>query len=464
MKNYLLILLCSALCSLLPSCQKETLTSSPDARLRISADSVLFDTVFTTTGSVTQSFKIVNQNEQRLRLSGIKLMGGANSAFRININGIATPELNNIELAANDSLYVFVSVTINPTAANLPFVVSDSISVQYNGNQRWVQLQAFGLNANFLRNEIITGNSTWTSSRPYVILGSLQVAPGATLNINPGVKVYAHADAPLVVDGTLLVNGTANERVVFAGDRLDDPYRNFPASWPGIIFRSSSINNRFQFATINNAYQALVVLNPSTNANPKLVMQQCIINNAYNAGIFCSNSSVQASNLLVSNCSNNIYIENGGTYNFNHCTVASYSSNLLLHKTPVLSVANFTANSTATQNLSANFTNSIFWGDNGFVENEVLVNKLGSSLFDVRFTNCIYRANTDPANATIVASLKNIDPLFDSVDISNRIYNFRHNNGPAPGVNKGLPTALAQDLDNAMRPVGLPDIGCYEKQ
>ncbi|RYF87994.1 MAG: hypothetical protein EOO03_09425, partial [Chitinophagaceae bacterium] len=94
MKNFMLTLLCSALCSLLPSCQKETFTSSPDARLRISADSVLFDTVFTSTGSVTQSFKIVNENEQRLSLSAIKLMGGTGSAFKININGTAATELN----------------------------------------------------------------------------------------------------------------------------------------------------------------------------------------------------------------------------------------------------------------------------------------------------------------------------------------------------------------------------------
>ena len=39
-------------------------------------------------------------------------MGGAASAFKININGVAASEVTNIELAANDSMYVFVSVNI----------------------------------------------------------------------------------------------------------------------------------------------------------------------------------------------------------------------------------------------------------------------------------------------------------------------------------------------------------------
>jgi hypothetical protein len=33
-------------------------------------------------------------------------------------------KVNNIELAANDSMYVFVTVNINPNTANLPFYSS----------------------------------------------------------------------------------------------------------------------------------------------------------------------------------------------------------------------------------------------------------------------------------------------------------------------------------------------------
>ena len=71
---------------------------------------------------------------------------------------------------------------------------------------------------------------------PYVILGSLLVNR-QTLTINKGCRIYVHADAPLVVDGTLKVNGLKDtaDRVYFQGDRLDDPYKDFPASWPGVF-------------------------------------------------------------------------------------------------------------------------------------------------------------------------------------------------------------------------------------
>jgi hypothetical protein len=467
MKNITSLLLASCLFLVVnTSCKKDSFITSPDASLRLSADSVKFDTVFTRTGSVTQSFKIVNENDQPIRLSKVKLGGGPSSSFKININGIAAPEVSNIDIASNDSIYVFVSVFVNPSAANLSFIISDSIAVEYNGNVRWVQLEAYGQNANFQDNVIISTNSTWTNDRPYVILGSLQVAPNVSLTINRGTKVYSHANAPIIVDGSLIVNGTATDKVMFTGDRLDAPYNNLPASWPGIIFRSSSKSNTLIFTEIKNAYQALVLIGASGNTSPKLLIQQCIIDNAYNTGIFCSNSSVKAENVLISNSGNNILIESGGTYSFTHCTVASFSNNYILHKTPVLSLANFSQSSgPATQPLQALFTNCIFWGDNGFIDNEVLINKQGTTTFNVTLDHCLYRAPAPPANATIITSILNQDPVFDSIDNINRYYDFRHNNSSiAPGVNKGISAGLGIDLDSRNRNVGVPDIGAYEKQ
>ena len=447
------------------SCKKDSFITSADARLNITADTVKFDTVFTTTGSITKSFIIKNENEQKLRLDKVKLMGGAASAYKININGLSTAELNNIEVAANDSIYVFVSVTINPNAANLPFIVSDSIQILYNGNTRYVQLQSYGQNAHFLRNNVITGNVTWANTLPYVILGGLQIDAGASLIISKGCKIYAHADAPLLVDGTLLVNGTKSEPVIFTGDRLDFNYKDLPAGWPGIYFRNTSKNNVLQFAEIRNANQAVVATGASVNANPKLVLRQCIIDNAYEAGILCTGSNLQADNSLISNCGSNISLSYGGSYNFTHCTVASFSNLYITHKNPVLNVSNAALQngSIVTADLNASFRNCIFWADTGFVTNEVVVTKQGSNLFTVLFDNNIYRG-ADPANSTLLANIRNTNPLFNNVDVTKKLYDFRISNTAAPGVNKGASTGFLKDLDDNNRNVGLPDIGCYEKQ
>ena len=120
-------------------------------------------------------------------------MGGPASAFKINVNGTPAIELNNAEIAANDSIYVFVTVNVNPTAANLPFIISDSILINYDGISRFVHLEAYGQNAVFIRNSVITGNVTFTNILPYVILGGLQITPTGFLTINAGTKIYCHA-------------------------------------------------------------------------------------------------------------------------------------------------------------------------------------------------------------------------------------------------------------------------------
>jgi len=57
----------------------------------------------------------------------------------------------------------------------------------------------------------------------------LTIDTTATLNISAGTRVYFHADAPMLVDGKLLVNGTKADPVIFRGDRLDPDYKDLPA-------------------------------------------------------------------------------------------------------------------------------------------------------------------------------------------------------------------------------------------
>ena len=189
------------------ACKKDSFITSPEARVRITADTIRYDTVFTSAGSITQAFKIINENNQKLMLSTVMLKGGVSSSYSINADGFTGPVINNLEVAANDSVYVFVQVNIDPNAENIPFIIKDSILVSYNGTDQQVQLEAWGQNAHFFRDKEITGSETWNNDLPYVILGYLYVNPGSTLTINKGSRIYTHANAPIIVDGTLKVNG-----------------------------------------------------------------------------------------------------------------------------------------------------------------------------------------------------------------------------------------------------------------
>lgn len=445
------------------SCRKDSFITSADARLTLTADTLKFDTVFVTSGSTYRKFAIINSNNQKLRLSSVTLMGGAASVFKLNLDGSTATRFTDVEINANDSVLVFAQVNVDPSSANLPFVLRDSIEISFNGNTRKVQLEAWGQNAHFYRNKIVSSNETWNNDLPYVILGSLQVNANTTLTINKGCRIYLHADAPMLISGTLQVNGLKDtaDRVYFRGDRMDEPYRDFPASWPGIFFQPTSGDNVLNYAVIKNAYQGIGVTDPSPNANPKLILNECVIDNAWDAGIVSLNSSIRARNCLISNCGKNLLLAKGGNYQFTHCTVVTYANRYIEHKDPVLTLANFANNSTA--DLTAGFRNCIFWGENGLVDNEVVVLKNGSGPFTVSFDHVLWKVQSAPANITSTQIINNQAPLFDSINTSRNYYDFRLQ-ASSPAINKGMNTGTATDLDGKPRATGLPDLGCFERQ
>jgi hypothetical protein len=442
------------------SCKKESFITSNNALLFTSADTLHFDTIFTGTGSITQSFKIYNSNDQKLLISQVELAGGNTSFFKLNVDGASGTEFNNIEIAPNDSIYIFVAAKINPNAANLPFLVEDSIRISYNGKKTFVQLDAYGQNARFLRNASVTKDTLWTGELPFVILGQFIVNEAKTLTITQGVQVYCHADTKFIVIGSLHISGENYGKVIFSGDRLDDYYKDLPGSWQGIIFSQSSKNNMVSYTEIKNAHRAITVNDPAADNNRKLKLFQCIIDNALDAGILSSNSSIEAINCLIYNCGNNIKITAGGNYDFTHCTVAGYSTNFIEPINPVLSISNADSNNQIFA-LTANFVNSIFYGDNGIVNNEIDVQQSGNNSFIVNFENVLYKAS-DPIAANFINCIQNADPLFVSIDVSKNKYDF-HLQAGSPCINAGKNIFVLADLDGNLRDAE-PDIGCYELQ
>ena len=61
------------------------------------------------------------------------MAGGENSQFRLNIDGIPNYVQEDIEVAAMDSMYIFVEVTVDPNNDLNPFVIEDSV-IFNNGN------------------------------------------------------------------------------------------------------------------------------------------------------------------------------------------------------------------------------------------------------------------------------------------------------------------------------------------
>ena len=123
---------------LVNSCRKDGFISDPSKKLVFSTfteyniDTLTFDTVFTSLGSTTKFFKIVNTHNQDIQISEIKFKNPSSSTFSLNIDGITGNSARDVIVPAKDSIYVFVTVTVDPTGSNLPFVYSEDIEFIYN--------------------------------------------------------------------------------------------------------------------------------------------------------------------------------------------------------------------------------------------------------------------------------------------------------------------------------------------
>ena len=334
MKGFFLLTI-AVLLLIVSSCKKDTFITDKNAYLLTSDTALHFDTVFTTVGSITRQLKIFNINDQKIHISNLQLMGGNSSFFKMNVSGSPGAMFNDIDLAAGDSLYVFLTVNARSNNQHLPFLIQDSIQITYNGNTQYVKLDAYGQNAHFLRNVSITQDTTWSNDLPYVLMDSFSVAAGATLKIEKGVHVFCHANTPFYVVGSLQINGGKDsaDRVVFANDRLDVPYKDHPGTWEGLYFTSGSTGNVLNYTIIKNAKQGVAADDLS-----RVSLNECIIDNCPGAGIITYNSTFKAVNCLISNCSNNVYILGGGSYSFVNCTISSYNTKYFYHDYPVLSV------------------------------------------------------------------------------------------------------------------------------
>ena len=202
----------------------------------------MFDTVFSTIGSTTRLLKVFNPYKDKLLISSIKVGGGEFSSFRLNVNGIAGNEIYDLEIPPNDSIFIFVEVTVDPNGQNLPMVVKDSIRFNVNFNEQVIPLIAWGQDFHLVKSATLK-NQTWENDKPYLVYNYAYVDTLSTLTIAPGTRIYFHKGAGLYVKGNIVVNGTRDNPVMFLADRLEEAYKNIPDQWNGILLFSGSKGN-----------------------------------------------------------------------------------------------------------------------------------------------------------------------------------------------------------------------------
>ncbi|MGI6718864.1 MAG: hypothetical protein ACOX4D_06965 [Bacteroidales bacterium] len=475
------------LLSFLFSCNKNDINAE-FSDLSFSTDTLMFDTVFTTIGSSTRILKVYNTSNQDITITNIKVAGGTNSNFSINIDGLASNFVSDITIPSNDSIFIFAKVRIDPNNLSSPLVVEDSIVFNVDQNYKYIKLLAWGQDANYIVADKFVENLppykivakegetvVWNSEKPYVIYGYAVVDSTATLEIAPGTKVYFHSKGGLWVykGGSIKVYGTPENKVVFAGDRLEPEYKDVPGQWERIWLNEGSQNNEFYNVDIKNGFigiQAETLDEPMGNF---LILENVNIQNMSGMGIYSRRYGIIAGNCVISNCGNYLAaLTQGGYYDFRHCTFANYW-NKSFRDYPSVFISNYYLNNfDNTMYLSdlenAYFGNCIIFGSK---DNELKIDDSQlQTMFNCLIDNCLVKAvETENDIKYINNCIFNQYPYFvDSLE-----YNFRLDTITSVAIDAGNLNIisdspiidLTNDLDNKNRLLdGKPDLGAYEFQ
>ena len=450
--------------------EQEKFTFDPSASLRFSSDSVTFDTVFTSIGSITKRLKVYNDSKNAVNISSVFLKEGNFSPFDIVVNGVSANAHEDIRLLGNDSLLILVDVLIDPKNEDLPFLVTDAIEFSTNGNLQTVPLVAYGQDAVFLNGEVLDCNTIWTASRPYVIYNSVLVDSLCKLTIEPGAKIYSHNASFIFVQGTIEAAGTPESPIIFSNDRFEENFINAPGQWGGIIMLEGSKDHIIDHARIRNAQVGIYLGTPDEDATPDLVLSNSIIENIGGGealpagdfqvlpgfGVIAFNSDLYAYNVLINNCEiQTIGNYAGGNYRYEHCTLANFSFNFFRQSPSVLFADNLILddNSLLEFPLNVLLLNSIIWG-NLSDELTISITNQDAAQIDIR-DNLIrtleYRDLLGDAN------LINTDPFF----VDPRVYNYQLDDG-SPAIDQGADIGIPADLIGTPRDAE-PDLGAYEK-
>ena len=468
------------------SCGRDEIYEGNDIDIATSIDTLLFDTVFTEVGSVTRSFKLYNDLDKPVGVDVI-LEGGSSSFFRINADGIPVSEINQVTIQANDSVYVFVEVTIDPDQpiSISPYIVEDRVLVRGGDQEVIVHLEAFGQNANYVGGKNIesivnlcaNGDVVWDDPKPYVIYGILAIQE-CELLLTAGTDIFVHGGLVINREDSITYNagriitlpggsirsmGTADSPVTIQSDRLEMEFQDIAGQWFGVVLNKGSANSYFEHTIIKDAIYSMFI-----DSVDQVDFHNVQFKNSLSVGLFASQSKTNITNSLIYSAgSYGVYYHYGGGHNITFSTIASYTN-----QTEAIRMQNYLCTDPLclgdilTNPLTTRITNTII---SGASDDEILIDEFdGGDAFtiDYHIDNSLVRVEDlletypnffDHCNNCI--NYDGTDTLF--IDVNENNYDL---DSLSIAVQKATSiSGINSDLLGRSRS-GTPDIGCYESQ
>ena len=462
--KYAVLLTCALLFGLFfPSCISDDFTDAPDAQISFSTPTVDFGTVFTGDVSPTARLVVANHNKKGIRISSIRFLA-PDSPFSVNVDGVSGDVFHDVEINGNDSIYLFLACKVAPDDSPAPRTVTDYLEFTVNGSVSSVEVEATAINVTRLKDVTIDSDTRFSAEQPYVVFGSLTVAEGATLTLDPGTRLLFHDGADMRVEGRLEAVGTPDMKIDFRGDRLDNvlpdvAYDIMAGQWKGISIGANSFGNRMECVDMRSTEEGLRVDSCGDLSRSKLILTNSWLHNSRTTVLESKYAKVDAYGCCFSEAGGAVVSLTGGEHKFVQNTIA----NNYLFAIPSeanLSLYHCLPEHTADNShplMKASFENGIIWGlgtplNEGDLE--------GSEVY---LKNVLLKADGENDN-WFVNCIWNEDPLFLTIRTD---YYFNYHVQPdSPAIGAGNPdfitTECLIDMDGADRLAnGAPTLGAY---
>ncbi|MEI6865876.1 hypothetical protein [Flavicella sp.] len=494
MKNLVISFLILTVLFLSFSCRKDFSTIPSTGNLTFSTDTVFLDTVFSTISTSTYTLKVYNNSSDDIDIPSINL-GRSDSYYRLNVDGLPGTSFQNITLRAKDSLYIFIEGTLNYSSQNPLY--TDSIVFDSGNKLQNVKLVTLVQDTHFiyvhnetdldtivpyfisgaesrkihyLSDDEITIFNDNSNDKSIVIYGYCGVPSNKTLTIAANKKIHFHKNSALVIekDASLIINGTLSEKVILEGDRLEPEFSEISGQWDAIWLRSGSKSNIINHLSSRNSSYGIVCDSISTNnSTPTLTIKNTELYNNSNIGLLANQTNIIGENVVIGNSRTASFtIINGGTYDFNHITLANYWSESI-RSGSALQISNINTNEELKNPvfiLNARFTNTIIDGN---TNKELYLEKNETDTFDYFFQNCMIKHNGTDEDALVdftdtnhyLNILKNADA--DYLDSSLNKFYIGKNSELIDQADPKKANRTPLDIIETNRTLA-PDIGAYQ--
>ncbi len=444
-------------------CITDSFTTSPSDLLTFSREKVDFDTIFTGEGSTTARLVVSNRASKALNITSIRLAAD-DSYFAVNVDGVSGTVFHDVEIRANDSIYIFIECRPPVTDDVEPYRIEDKLLFVTNGVEQALPIEADAWNVTRLRAEVLTADTRLSSTAPYVVYDSLVVAKDVTLTIDPGVRMLFHDGARLRVHGSLQAVGTPEKIIEFGGDRIDDVlpdvgYDVLAGQWAGIEFTETSSGNSLEYVDIHSTEFGVTVAPVESLAEPSLYLRNSWLHNSRGSALAARYARIEAVGVCFSEAGAGVIDLTGGEHSFLQCT---FANNYLfaVPSDPLLTLHHVlpSAPDSDLPFMSATFRNCILYST---MTGDINIDNLGGS--NVYLQRCSLRSNGSNDD-NFIDCLWDVDPLFFAV---REDYDFNYHLQPESPVlhsadGSFITPAAEVDMDGINRwTFGTPALGAY---